>query len=269
MVLNDLFDRDSIAANDPTDRSPRAASPPRAAATLACALIILGPLCAALVGLASVEIAGLLLVGLVLATTPSSSTCRSARSRWARSPGGMPDSSMSCSAPTAGPPIWDLPQLFVALALGTYVAGVTWFARQEADQAPGPSSLRPPATSHAAIAGLAVIAVEMPETAPTVAGRPSRHWRSSPPGSMFGSFRNSRADASKCASGRQADAARDRAPRRNDDRLQNGRPGLGVGSGGTLYSGGDAWPMDLHHVNGGRGTCCRGRLLSAGRQNGA
>ena len=49
--------------------------------------------------------------------------------------------------------------------MGTYVAGVTWFARQEAAQSSRTQLAAAAATCHAAIAGLALIAIEMPEAA--------------------------------------------------------------------------------------------------------
>jgi 4-hydroxybenzoate polyprenyltransferase len=49
--------------------------------------------------------------------------------------------------------------------MGTYVAGVTWFARQEAAQSSRTQLAAAAAICHAAIAGLALIAIEMPEAA--------------------------------------------------------------------------------------------------------
>jgi len=165
MVLNDLFDRHIDARERPGRPIPSGRISTPAAATLGCGLMIVGPLCAALVSLPSVAIA-LVLVGLILAYDRFFKHL--SLGPIAMGPiamGACRFFNVMLGASAAGTHIWDLPQLFVALAMGTYVAGVTWFARQEAAQSSRTQLAAAAATCHAAIAGLALIAIEMPEAA--------------------------------------------------------------------------------------------------------
>ncbi|HXY36066.1 MAG TPA: UbiA family prenyltransferase [Planctomycetaceae bacterium] len=160
MVFNDFFDRDLDARERPGRPIPSGRISPGAAATLASALMVLGAVCAALVSHAALEIA-LLLVGLILAydaylkRTPmgpiAMGGCRFLNVMLGASAGsGLAGAT------------WSSPPLFVALAMGVYVAGVTWFARQEAQQSSRGQLVAGAATSHAGIAGLAALAVAIP-----------------------------------------------------------------------------------------------------------
>jgi 4-hydroxybenzoate polyprenyltransferase len=160
MVLNDLFDRHIDARERPGRPIPSGRISPRGAAALGCGLMIVGPLCAAFVSLPSVAIA-LALVGLILAYD-----------RFLKhlpvgpiAMGGCRFFNVMLGASAAGTHTWDRPQLFVALAMGTYVAGVTWFARQEAAQSSRTQLAVAAAVCHAAIVGLVLVAIEMPKAA--------------------------------------------------------------------------------------------------------
>ncbi len=165
MVLNDLFDRHIDARERPGRPIPSGRISPPTAAALGCGLMIVGPLCAAFVSRPAVAIA-LVLVGLILAYDRflkhvslgpiamgpiAMGACRFFNVMW--------------GASAAGTHTWDRPQLIIALAMGTYVAGVTWFARQEAAQSARTQLAAAAAVCHAAIVGLALIAIEMPEAA--------------------------------------------------------------------------------------------------------
>jgi 4-hydroxybenzoate polyprenyltransferase len=161
MVFNDFFDRDVDARERPNRPIPSGRISLRAAVLLASALIILGPLCAGFVGATAFEIA-LLLVGLVVAydaflkRTPVGPAAM----------GGCRFLNVMLGASAAAGPTWSNPQLAVALAMGVYVAGVTWFARQEAQQSSRAQLAAAGAVLHGGIAGLAAIAVTLPESAP-------------------------------------------------------------------------------------------------------
>jgi 4-hydroxybenzoate polyprenyltransferase len=159
MVFNDLFDRELDARERPGRPIPSGRISTRAAALLAIGLILLGPVCAAFVSLEAVEIS-LLLVALILAydgylkQTPAGPVAM----------GGCRFLNVMLGASAAAGGTWANPQLFVALAMSVYVAGVTWFARQEAQLSPRGQLAAAAATCHAGIAGLAAIVVTMPES---------------------------------------------------------------------------------------------------------
>jgi 4-hydroxybenzoate polyprenyltransferase len=160
MVFNDLFDRDLDARERPGRPIPSGRISPRAAALLASTLIILGPVCAAFISLPAVGVA-MMLVGLVLAydgffkRTPFGPIAM----------GGCRFLNVMLGASAAAGAIWAAPQLVVALAMGVYVAGVTWFARQEAQRSSRAQLALAGATCHAGVAGLAAIVVTRPEPA--------------------------------------------------------------------------------------------------------
>jgi 4-hydroxybenzoate polyprenyltransferase len=160
MVFNDVFDRDVDARERPGRPIPSGRISPRAAALLAIGLIVLGPVCTAFVSLQAVEIS-LLLVVLILAydgylkQTPAGPVAM----------GGCRFLNVMLGASAAAGGTWANPQLFVALAMGVYVAGVTWFARQEAQRSARGQLAAAAATCHAGIAGLAAIGVTMPDSA--------------------------------------------------------------------------------------------------------
>ena len=207
--------------------------------------MIVGPLCAAFVSLPSVAIA-LVLVGLILAYDRFLKHLPVGPIAMGRSHGSVPVLQCHVGRSAAGTHIWNPPQLFVALAMGTYVGGVTWFARQEAAQSSRSQLTAAAAVCHVAIVGLAVHCDRNAggrgyQSLDGLGGTRARDRVDR----YSARFRSSRTDASKCASGGQAAAPGDRGPRRDDGRLQDGRPAIGAGSRGTLCSGGDAWPLDF------------------------
>jgi 4-hydroxybenzoate polyprenyltransferase len=163
MVLNDLFDRHIDARERPGRPIPSGRISLPAAAALGCGLMILGPLCAAFVSLPALAIA-LVLVGLILAYDrflKHVSVGPIAMGPIAM--GGCRFFNVMLGASAAGTHTWEPPQLFVALAMGIYVAGVTWFARQEAAQSSRTQLAAAAAVCHVAIVGLVLIAIGMPE----------------------------------------------------------------------------------------------------------
>jgi UbiA prenyltransferase family len=160
MVFNDFFDRELDARERPGRPIPSGRISPRAAALLASGLITLGSVCAAFVSLEAFEIA-LLLVALILAydgylkKTPAGPVAM----------GGCRFLNVMLGASAAAGGTWASPQLFVASAMGIYVVGVTWFARQEAQRSARGPLAAAAATCDAGIAGLAAIVVTMPDSA--------------------------------------------------------------------------------------------------------
>ena len=159
MVFNDLFDRDLDALERPGRPIPSGRIAPKAAAVLACALMILGAACAARVSPQAVEIS-LMLVGLILAydgflkQTPVGPIAM----------GGCRFLNVMLGASAGSGATWASPQLFVALAMGAYVAGLTWFARQEAQQSARTQLAAAATIVHVGTMGLAAIALSMPDS---------------------------------------------------------------------------------------------------------
>lgn len=131
MVLNDLFDRRIDAIERPTRPIPSGRVGLRGAIQLGTILLLGGIVLAGVVGWPSLWIA----VGLaacilaydgLLKGTPlgpvAMGGCRFLNVMLGAS--GLPTATA----------VWALPQLAVAAALGVYIAGVTWFARNEAVQ---------------------------------------------------------------------------------------------------------------------------------------
>lgn len=136
MVFNDLFDRTIDATERPNRPIPSGRVSVAAAVRFGAALMLAGVISAALVGTQSLIVAGLLVAAIflydgVLKSTPlgplAMGTCRFLNVMLGAS---------TAVDPVAGVPtlasVWSLPQLHVALSLGTYIVGVTWFARKEA-----------------------------------------------------------------------------------------------------------------------------------------
>jgi 4-hydroxybenzoate polyprenyltransferase len=152
MVFNDLFDRHLDTRERPSRPIPSGRISPRAAGTLGSALLVCGVICASLVSLESLWIA-LLLGGLILCydgflkQTPVGPIAM----------GGCRFLNVMLGASAAAGETWASPQLFVALAMGAYVAGVTWFARQEAERSSKIHLTAATVTCHAGCAGLAAI----------------------------------------------------------------------------------------------------------------
>jgi 4-hydroxybenzoate polyprenyltransferase len=129
MVFNDYFDRLIDAQERPNRPIPSGAISPTAAFRLAVALMLVGLVTAACVGLPSVLVSAGLCVFVVgydggLKKTPFGplvmGSCR------------FGNVLLGASAVTSVAEVFQQPQLSIALGLGTYIVGVTLFARQEA-----------------------------------------------------------------------------------------------------------------------------------------
>lgn len=136
MVFNDLFDRKVDAADRPNRPIPSGRVSPVAAIRFGVVLMVIGVVAAAAVGKQSAVVASLLVGAIflydgVLKSTPLGPLAMGA----CRFLNVMLGASAALD-PVAGEAtfsaVWALPQLHVALALGTYITGVTWFARKEA-----------------------------------------------------------------------------------------------------------------------------------------
>lgn len=137
MVLNDYFDRDIDAVERPRRPIPSGRVAPRQAAVLGVGLLIGGLVCSSLVGLPSLVVA-VLLAGAILGYDA-----------WLKRTPVGPLAMGSCralnvllGASVAGLESWsgDLSRVFtgghvpLAVGMGLYITGVTWFARKEAEQ---------------------------------------------------------------------------------------------------------------------------------------
>ena len=127
MALNDYFDREIDAKERPRRPIPSGRISPRAALSLGTILIVAGLASACLAGMAAALIAVLLVVLIlaydgVLKATPVGPVAM----------GGCRLLNVLLGASGAVLPTWKSPQLGVAIAMGIYVAGITWFARREA-----------------------------------------------------------------------------------------------------------------------------------------
>ncbi|MSR58599.1 MAG: hypothetical protein EXS05_13255 [Planctomycetaceae bacterium] len=136
MVFNDVFDRQVDASERPNRPIPSGRVSLNAAVTFGGVLMMIGVGAAALVGLQSAFVAALLVMAIFLYDGLLKSTLPGPLAMGAcRFLNVMLGASTSID-PAAGVPtvasVWALPQLHVALALGVYIVGVTWFARREA-----------------------------------------------------------------------------------------------------------------------------------------
>lgn len=131
MVLNDVFDRSVDLRERPHRPIPSGRVPVRNAVALAIGLIAVGLAAAAFVGRPTLIVAVLLLGNIllydgVLKNTPAGPVVM----------GGCRFLNIILGASAAGDRVVQaflMPQLLVALGMGVYVAGVTWFARKEAE----------------------------------------------------------------------------------------------------------------------------------------
>lgn len=136
MVFNDVFDRRIDAAERPNRPIPSGRVSLKAAIWFGAVLLAIGVAAASLIGRQSAIVAGILVGTIFLYDGVLKSTalgplamgaCRflnvilGASTAYDAAAGGSTSAS-----------VWAHPQLHVALALGIYIAGVTWFARHEA-----------------------------------------------------------------------------------------------------------------------------------------
>lgn len=132
MVLNDLFDLKVDTRLRPQRPLPSGRVSKRTAVALAVGLTTLGLLAATLCSLASGTVALLLVVAILLYDGPCKTTplgpVMMGLCRLLNVVLGM-STVLSTAGESALPPAWQ-----VCLAMGLYVAGVTWFARREAEQ---------------------------------------------------------------------------------------------------------------------------------------
>lgn len=128
MVFNDVFDRRVDAEQRPTRPIPSGRVSLRGAAILGSTLILVGLVLATLIGRSSLEVALLLAVAVLAYDSllkktplgpPAMGACR------------FLNVMLGASATFF---VWAKPQLYIALALGVYITGVTWFARTESEQ---------------------------------------------------------------------------------------------------------------------------------------
>jgi 4-hydroxybenzoate polyprenyltransferase len=137
MVWNDVFDRDVDREERPNRPIPSGRISVRAASILGSLLLVGGVVAAALAGTQSLLVAAILVAcilaydGLVKSTPVGPlfmGGCRFLNVMLGASAAGT-----SGDFAAAAELVWAKPQLLVAAALGIYIAGVTWFAREEAD----------------------------------------------------------------------------------------------------------------------------------------
>lgn len=130
MVFNDVFDRRVDAQERPQRPIPSGRVSLRGAVTFGAILVGAGLICAALAGINSLIVAAVLTACVFLYDALLKSTllgpvamgaCRCLNVVLGASSAGF-----RWTAP------WGLPHIWIAAALGVYIAGVTWFARQEA-----------------------------------------------------------------------------------------------------------------------------------------
>lgn len=129
MVLNDVFDARLDAVERPERPIPSGRISRTAAAIFGSLLIITGVLCAAVVSTGSLLVAGLIVVAVLLYDSYLKSTIAA--------PLGMGtcrflNIMLGASAATSLTSVWQPTPMTIAAALGTYIAGVTLFARNEA-----------------------------------------------------------------------------------------------------------------------------------------
>jgi 4-hydroxybenzoate polyprenyltransferase len=132
MVFNDLFDRRRDAAERPNRPIPSGRVSPRSATVLATVLMLVGIGSAATVSREALWIAfGLAACILaydgLLKATPVGPIAMGA----CRFLNVMLGAAATGGGAGVSPSVWSPPQVFVAAAIGVYVAGVTWFARTE------------------------------------------------------------------------------------------------------------------------------------------
>lgn len=126
MVLNDLFDRHVDAQERPERPIPSGRVSVRAAGVLGAVLMACGIGAAAAVGTASLQVAAGLAVLVLVYNSVLKGTLLGPLAM-----GGCRFLNVMLGA-SAAPAVWTKPYLPVALGLGIYIAGVTWFARTEA-----------------------------------------------------------------------------------------------------------------------------------------
>jgi 4-hydroxybenzoate polyprenyltransferase len=158
MVFNDVFDRARDAVERPTRPIPSGKVPLRGAVLTGGILALCGLAAAAACGVNSLMVAGLLTACVfaydgLLKSTPLGPLFM----------GGCRFLNVILGASSAGlrwTEPWLLPQAWIAAALGTYVAGVTLFARQEAGRSRPAALWLAAVVVNAGLAGLMLLAYD-------------------------------------------------------------------------------------------------------------
>jgi 4-hydroxybenzoate polyprenyltransferase len=136
MVFNDVFDRKVDAAERPNRPIPSGRVSLPAAIRFGAALMVVGVAAAAFVGTQSAIVAGMIVAAIFLYDGALKSTPLGPPAMGACRFLNVMLGASTADDPIAGIPtlasVWAHPQLHVALALGIYITGVTWFARKEA-----------------------------------------------------------------------------------------------------------------------------------------
>ena len=131
MIFNDVFDRFVDAKQRPSRPIPSGQVSTPTAVKLGVGLLVTGVVAAIFVGLNAVLVAVILIAaifaydGLLKKTffgPAAMGVCR------------FLNVMLGCSALSLSSEIWTAPKIYVAAALGIYIVGVTWFARQESEQ---------------------------------------------------------------------------------------------------------------------------------------
>lgn len=156
MVFNDVFDRETDARERPGRPIPSGRVPLRAAVGLGLLLVAVGLGAAAAAGFSSLLIAAGLVLGVfaydgLLKRTPIGPLVM----------GGCRFLNVMLGASAAAEP-WDTrdpPQVYIAAALGTYIVGVTWFARQEATRSERRSLVGAMGIVNLGLAGLVALVI--------------------------------------------------------------------------------------------------------------
>ncbi|MFQ5733307.1 MAG: UbiA family prenyltransferase [Planctomycetaceae bacterium] len=156
MVFNDVFDRDVDARERPQRPIPSGRVTLRAAVLFGAALTAGGVAAAGFVGANSLIVAGLLVAAILaydggLKTTPlgpvTMGLCRALNVL------------LGASAVADFEAIWVHPQVTVAACYGAYIAGLTWFARNEAGTSTRRQLVRATVVINAGLIALAFLAV--------------------------------------------------------------------------------------------------------------
>jgi 4-hydroxybenzoate polyprenyltransferase len=170
MVFNDVFDRQVDAIERLGRPIPSGRVSVKAAVTLGCLLILLGLGAAFFAGAQSLLIAVVLtgfifLYNTLLKRTPlgpvAMGCCRMFNVLLGASVGGLLAIHLTWGDVRL-PPVFARPQLLVAAALGIYVTGVTWFARQEAQLSSRRQLFGATTVINLGLGGLAVLMTGMP-----------------------------------------------------------------------------------------------------------
>jgi 4-hydroxybenzoate polyprenyltransferase len=137
MVWNDVFDREVDRRERPERPIPSGRISARSTSILGTLLLAGGFVAAAMAGVQSLIVAAILVACIlaydgVVKSTPVGPVFMGA-CRFLNVMLGASAVSVGNDVAAAAGQVWARPQLLVAAALGTYIAGVTWFAREEAD----------------------------------------------------------------------------------------------------------------------------------------